>query len=291
MVSYMKRTSNANLIDRLRIVGSITLFLIVLLVASTKSRAGIIGHWTFEAGSLVDSSGNFGDVVLEGNASIVNGELIVSKDPNSSQSPSGWARTNGAYTGPMITSKTLVSWVTLTALSNGDDFGAAISIDSLSFDNFDAIVFAEREANRWLAGSSNFFRTQDFNPGFEETNFGTRVQMAYTYDVIGADVTITGYRDGIQIGQYTTPNAANWTVNDTEILFGPRHVTSGNPIGSLDARIDEARIYNTVLSQFEIAGLTPVTAVPEPSSAVVAIAGLVSLAIRRHLRLTRTVRT
>lgn len=280
----MNRMTMSILVTQLRISGWVALIICCSLAASAVSHAGIIGQWTFEAGSLSDTTGNFGDLVLEGDASIINGELILSRNPVLSQSPSGWARTNGPYTGPTITSKTLVSWVTLTNLSNGDDFGAAISIDALSVDNFDAIVFSELETNRWVAGSSFFNRTQNFSPGFEETSFGTRVQMAYTYDVIGSDVTITGYRDGIQIGQYTTGNAGTWTANNTEVLFGPRHFASGVAFGSLDARIDEARIYSTVLSQAEIAGLTPVTAVPEPASTLMLVAGLTGLVVRSRLK-------
>jgi len=265
-----------------RLVVSVFLLLCSALLTTQRCAASVIGQWTFEGGSLLDSTGNFGGLLLEGNATIVNGELIVSRDAFASQIPSGWARTNGIYTGPQITSKTMVTWVTLTSLSNGQDFGSALTIDAINSDSFDAIVFSELEYNRWVAGSSNYSRTQNFAPGFEETTAGTRVQLAYTYEVNGADVTITGYREGILIGQYHVFGSAMISeVGDTEVIFGARHFTSGVAIGSLDARIDEARIYNRVLTQSEIANLTPVSSVPEPATMMVFCVGMGGFVLRR----------
>jgi hypothetical protein len=266
------------------------LVIIVCLVLSSlpaKGTAGLIGQWTFEGGSTADSTGHFGALQLFGTAAIVDGELIVSRS-NVPQVPLGWAKTDGSYSGPTITSKTLVSWVTLTSLSDGQDFGSAMTLDAVTSDVFDGIVFGEQQQNRWMAGSDNLLRTQDFNPGFEETSVGTRIQMAYTYEVVGQNVTITGYRDGVLIGQYSSANAASWGENDAEIIFGARHFVSTYPLGALDARIAEARLYDSVLTQAEVAALEPL-AIPEidpagTGSVLTLVAGVLGLLERRRLR-------
>ncbi len=58
----------------------------------------------------------------------------------------------------------------------------ARSLDSLSVDKFDAIVYSELEAQRWMAGSSFFGRTQNPAPGFaferfDFSGFGGKVTM------------------------------------------------------------------------------------------------------------------
>lgn len=232
--------------------------------------AGIIGLWTFEDGSLKDLTGNFGDLTLHGSATISNGELVVSSQPGVSQVPAGWAGTNGTYAGATISSKTMVVWLTLTSIENKQGYGSAMTIDSLTTDKFDAMVFGEFQQDRWASGSNTATRTQNFNPGFQETTIGTMFQLAYSYGVSGSNVQITAYRNGVQFGQYTSGGAASWSGNDVEVIFGARHTLPWAPFtkGGIDARIAEARLYNTVLTQSEIAGLTSTgsSVVPEPAS-------------------------
>ena len=65
----------------------------------------------------------------------------------SGTSATGWAVTQGgSYSGPPITSKTLVSWLTLEGLENVADAGSAMTIDRVTVDHFDGIIFAERQA-------------------------------------------------------------------------------------------------------------------------------------------------
>jgi len=213
---------------------------------------GLIGYWKFGgANPLVDLTGNWGDIELMNGATITNGALDVNSG--------NFARTSGYNGTENITSKTLISYVAIQNLNVRS--GSAMSIDGVSNDNFDAIVYAERQAFRWMNGSSNFRRTQDLNPGFAETAANQLVQMAITYEVINGQVIITAYRNGIQIGTYTDPDDTFWTPNNVEILFGTRHSSGNNPIGGLDARIEKALLYNRALSAQEIAAMngTPVT--------------------------------
>lgn len=230
---------------------------------------GLIGYWKFGgANPLVDLTGNWGDIELMHGATINNGALDVN--------PGNFARTTGYHGTENITSKTLISYVSIQNLNVRS--GSAMSIDGVSNDNFDAIVYAERQVFRWMNGSSNFRRTQDLNPGFAETEANQRVQMAITYEVVNGQVNITVYRNGIQIGAYSDPDDTFWTPNNVEILFGTRHSSGNNPIGGLDARVEKALIYNRALSAQEIAAMNgtpvPVAVVDEIAPTIPTVADI-----------------
>jgi hypothetical protein len=244
-----------------RVLIIVSCLAILQLAGIRQAEGALIGHWTFDQGSALDSTGNFGPLTLYGNATIANGALEVqSNGTKLNQIPTGWAKTSG-YTGPPITSKTLVSWVTLTNLTNQGS-GSAISIGKRNADTFDAIAYGtddldsiagpNRDPLGWIAISDNWKRYRDFTPGYRENSFGKQTLMAISYAVTGNDVTITGYRDGTQIGQYTTPNAARWDSGEADVVFGAVAFHTGRPWGGLDGRISEARIYSTVLSPTEI---------------------------------------
>ena len=214
----------------------------------------VIGHWTFEEEEeLTDLMGNFPELKLEGDAQITDGSLDVN---GSGTTASGWAWTSGEYQGPEITNKTLVSWFTLESLSELTKAGSVITLDKVTADTFDGIIFAERQPNRWMNGSSNFRRTQDFNPGGEETVTGEEVMVAITYEEIGGgQVKVTGYRNGEEIGSYNSANFRTWPTGDAEIIFGKRHGAMPGGPGALDALIHEAQIYGAAGNADEIMNL------------------------------------
>ena len=144
----------------------------------------------------------------------------------------------------------------MESLEDGVKAGSVISLDKVTADQFDGIIFAERQSNRWMNGSSHFRRTQDFNPGAEENEIGEEVMMAFTYKDAGeGQVEITGYRNGETIGSYTSGNIRTWPTGDAEIIFGKRHGSMPNGPGGLDALINEAQIYGTAASPDEIMDL------------------------------------
>jgi hypothetical protein len=137
-----------------------------------------------------------------------------------------------------------------------------MSLDSAVTDKFDGIVFAERNVNRWMNGSSNFFRSPpdqfDLAELSEETAptpEGAKVMLAITYkDLGGGQVEITGYRDGATMGTYASGSFATWAAGEQEVLFGPRH-TSPATNGALDALVHEARLYGKAATSAEILSL------------------------------------
>ncbi len=149
---------------------------------SSTGSAALVGHWTFELGEeLVDRTGNFPDLILKGDAKVAGGKLDVN---GSGTTATGWAVTDsdtGAlHKGQTITNKTLVVWAIMQSLGDVARAGSLTTIDRVKSDHFDGIIFAEREANRWMNGSSGFGRTADFSPGFAETTVGNPIQLAIT---------------------------------------------------------------------------------------------------------------
>lgn len=255
------------------------------VTASRGAHADLIGNWDFSSATpLVDTTGNFGSLALEGTASITDGALILSGSGNGSAT--GYAETTG-YTGGNITSKTMVVWGTLTALASSAYAGAMMNISAVTSDQFDAIDYGEQQPNTWMNGSSDFLRTQTFSPGYTETaaNLNTLFEIAYTYQSLGnGNEQITGYINGVEIGSYETGNAATWVANDTIVGFGPRSLSDGAVSGGIDATIDAAQLYNTALTQAQIQALSDPATVPEPTSIALLGAGLLSLARLRRRR-------
>ncbi|MDP6599344.1 MAG: carboxypeptidase regulatory-like domain-containing protein [Candidatus Poribacteria bacterium] len=204
----------------------------------------LVGHWTFEKGEeLNDLTGNFPDIKLMG-AKVVDGTLDVDADK--------WAITVGDYKGPDITDKTLVSWVTMQDL--GLRSGSILCLDKISGDHFDSIVYAERQPNQWMPGSSHFRRTDDPKPGFKEVETGIKIMIAISYQK-GSETDIKIYRNGEQIGGYKKGPTVTWTKGDTEVMWGKRHGSVNGGSGDLDCLIHESRIYGAALTEHEIKSL------------------------------------
>ena len=210
--------------------------------AQDAKEDDLIGHWTFEKGSeMQDLTGHFGDIKLNG-AEVKDGKLYIGDNK--------WAITTG-YKGPEIgPDKTLVTWIYLDDLNIRR--GATIAVNQSSSDKFDAIVYAERQERRWMAGSSHFRRTKDAVPGFEEKETGKLIQLAISYEGSEGKAKINIYRNGKKIGGYTQGLIVSWDEGNVEALFGPRALIAGSAHGWVVARVDDARIYNSVLSENEI---------------------------------------
>lgn len=149
-----------------------------------------------------------------------------------------------------IREKTLVAVVALDNLQQQG--GAAISIQQVGGGAFDAIVFAERDLGRWMAGSEGFARTKPFN-GPEETDAALRpVQMAIVYRVDG---TIAAYRDGKPYGEaYRGGPLQTFPAGKTQLLFGLRHSPAGGN-RLLAGAVHRAALFDRALSAEEIAAL------------------------------------
>ena len=228
---------------------SLLIFLPLVSIAAGPGaqKDKLVGHWTFEKGEeLKDLTGNFPDIKLMG-AKIANGALDVDAGK--------WAITGGDYNGPEITNMTLISWATIQ--DQAVIKGSLLCLDHVSKDEFNAIVFAERQPNEWMSGSSWFKRTDDFKPGFKDTTTGKKFMMAITYKGPNP-LTVKGYRDGKNISGdgYEKGEIVTYKKGDAEAIWGKRHSADGKSgPGDLDCLIHESRIYATALTEDEIKGL------------------------------------
>jgi hypothetical protein len=200
--------------------------------ASSKPQPPeVFQKWDFDK---VDES-----LKLHADARIVDGELVVD------------GKQAYASTAPLtkdIREKTLEAWVRLDNLEQRG--GAAISLQSLDGNVFDAIVFGEREPGRWMAGSEGFQRTRPLEGSPETQAKSETVHLAITY---AGDGTITAYRNGQVYGKpYKSDGPVIFKADNAQIVFGLRHSPpGGNKL--LAGHIQRAALYDRALTAEEVA--------------------------------------
>lgn len=195
-----------------------------------------IARWEFND----DLKDSIGDLHLTANeAKLKDGSLVLN------------GRQAFAASSPLkkpIREKTLEAWLRLDHRNQSG--GGAITLQTIDGVTFDAIVFAEREPNRWMAGSNGFVRTQSFRASEDLDADKQLIHLAIVYD---ADGTITGYRNGQLYGEpYKSNVPVMFDAGKSQVVFGLRH----SPVGSskmLAGAIDRAALYDRALSAAEVA--------------------------------------
>ncbi len=192
-------------------------------------------RWEFE-GDATDALGTLHGTLVDG-ARIAGGRLLVDGR--------GAFLQTAALSRDLI-EKTLEVWLVLPDVEQGG--GAAISVESGDGATFDALVFAEREARRWMAGSNGFRRTREFGGAAEAP--GALVHLALVY---GADQTIRCYRNGEPYGAaYASPEPLpTYRAGAAHVLLGKRHAAGANVF--LAAEIERAALYDRALDAAEVA--------------------------------------
>lgn len=161
------------------------------------------------------------------------------------------ARPSIAVSDEVLKEKTLVVWALPDNLDQQG--GSALTVNNLTFDQFDGVVFAELTPKVWMPGSNHFSRTnqkQENWPG-EETVQGDFIQIAVVY----RDKSVEMYRNGKSIDRYEVQEMPEYRLDKTGILFGQRHLA--NQSGYFQGKIRDARIYAEPLSQEAIASMEP----------------------------------
>ena len=197
-----------------------------------------LAAWDFSK-DLNDQLGSM-HVTLHGSAKLEASGLLVD------------GTTSFASTAPLrrdLLEKTLEVRVRLKALDQRG--GGAISLQTTDGHTFDAIVFGEQDAIRWMAGSNGFARTLSFEATAEDQADKQFVVLAQVYR---ADGTITAYRNGQPYGKpIRKESAILFEAGKSQIVFGLRHGTEAGGNRMLSGLIASARLYDKALSAEEVA--------------------------------------
>ncbi len=156
-----------------------------------------------------------------------------------------------AETGPVgegFRAKTLEAWVRMDNLSQRG--GGAMSLQTVGGGQFDAIVYGERDAGKWMAGSEFFRRYEPFQGMPEKEADKAVVHVAITY---GEDGTVTGYREGVPYGKaYQKHGPAVYEAGKFHVVFGIRHFPPGGN-RMLAGTVLRAKLYGRALGPAEVA--------------------------------------
>jgi hypothetical protein len=196
-----------------------------------------ISRWSFDKDLRDEIGALHGEA--RGTARVEGGALVVD------------GKTGFVLTAPLtkaIKARTLEAWVKLDNL--GQRGGGAIGIQGTSGEPFDAIVFGEREAGRWMSGSSGYRRTSSFGGDQEKEAQSQFVHMAIVYQ---EDGTITGYRNGRPYGKSYKTGVVTYGAGNSQVILGMRHGTSSDGKRMLAGRIDRAQLYDRALTAEQIA--------------------------------------
>lgn len=199
------------------------------------ARPAPVARWEFE-GNRQDVIGD-ADATHRGQPQVQEGRLQLNQ-------AAGYART-----APLpfdLHEKTLEAWVRLDRLDQRA--GAVICVHSTT-DQFDAIVFAERESHKWMAGSDFFRRTKNLDAPPEQTADQEFVHLAISYH---ADGTIACYRNGQPYGSpYQSGGLQPFLAGQWYVQFGLR---TGGPGASrqLQGQVEAAQLYNVALTAEQV---------------------------------------
>jgi hypothetical protein len=195
--------------------------------------------WTFE-GDGRDRLGGL-DARLLGGAVIRQGRLVLDGDK-------AFAETG--ILADSLGAKTLETWVALPTLDQRG--GGVVAVETTGGAVFDAIVFAEKQPAKWLAGSDNGVRSRNVEGPVESARPEDLVHIAIVYQ---PDGHIELYRNGQPYGASYAPTGERGALRtfakgQAHLLFGRRHTGGANAF--LRGEIEEARVYDHALSGAEI---------------------------------------
>ena len=138
--------------------------------------------------------------------------------------------------------------------------GSPISICQNGTQNFDAIVWAEREQNKWMVGSDYFRRTRSPNTPVPTSSVNQKQCVVFTqeYTLIPGYhhnfIRIKLYIDGKKVDDYYAHQFVIYSANSWNFLFGPRHLSSDrrHRYGHLIGIIHGAGLINKALNEDEV---------------------------------------
>ena len=194
-----------------------------------------LARWSFEE-DLRDAIGTMHGRA-EGGAVVRGGRLILN-------GTNAWVVTEPLPIN--LREKTLEVWVALDGLVQKG--GGALTVQTPDSENFDSIVFGERETAHWIAGSDFFHRTQDVGGPAETAKPGELIHLAVVY---GTNKSITLYRNGTRYGKsYQQGTLQPFAAGSARVVLGKRHLAPN--VTALAGELEEARLYSRALTPEEV---------------------------------------
>jgi mono/diheme cytochrome c family protein len=195
--------------------------------------------WEFESDAH-EATGLMKGTLLDG-ARIENGRLIL-------DGKKAYVKTTRLFRD--LRARTFEVWAAITDLKSRG--GGLLTLEQVDSSAFDSIVFGEREAGKWIAGSNAFRRTRNLQAPAETTASDDLTHLVIVY---AEDGTITLYRNGKVYGAPYKPTGPQselqtYKKGQSFFLFGKRHTGGGKPFFA--GEIDEARVYDRALSSSEL---------------------------------------
>ncbi len=236
-------------------------------------RPAITDNSTQDASPRPDSL----DLILQGDARLTSEGLALDGKAAHAISP---------VSNQPLRAKTFEAWVLLDdrpAEIRGDasaapgsglsqQGGAVLGVQTLegnpATQKFDAIVFGEREPQRWLAGSDSFHRTEDVGGAAESEADRQFVHVAIRY---AEDGLIQIFRQGQPYGRaYRKGDLQEFAAGQWRVMFGARALPPGGNY-MLRGTIREARLFDRPLTDEEIAACAGTSSPGVPAPILAAI--------------------
>lgn len=161
--------------------------------------------------------------------------------------------------------KTLEAVVQLDRLDQRG--GAAMTVQTLNGNVFDAIVYGEAIERKWLAGSDFFKRTSPLNGPTETTAGEEPVRIALVYHANGS---VQMYRNGQPYADaYRKAALQSFAAGQSQVMFGLRHGVNATNGRILTGKIFEAQLFDRALTAEEVAASANATLVETVSAKMV----------------------
>jgi hypothetical protein len=251
------------------------------LICFGKAQAGVVAEYRFDetGGTVAHASVGSVNGNLGGSASFVGGgvrggALSLNKATND------YVEMGDNFY--FASSFSVEAWVRMPA--GTADLGAAVSKHhATQVSGYFLAIGNIGDGCSGGPGSTHFYVAYPCSGNStKEVNDGEWHQVVGTYDGSRTSIFVDG------VFQSSSPGGNSSRNNDAPFMVGGLKSWDGTLVGGFTGQIDEVRVYDSALSVSEVGNIyASVTAVPEPETYAMMLAGLGLLGIARRRRFAR----